>query len=101
MSDLLPVKCRACGEVNFVQIERDFVQIGLPASLYDEVIRLISRRTKAKPTQTSRTTITPEERQQARGMRSTGMAYRDIATAMGWTLATTWRQVNAEEVNQP
>ena len=93
MSDLQPVRCRTCGSVNFVALDRDFVQVGVPASLYDEVIKVLHRGTRKKPTRARPQTAPPEEMERAIAMRVEGKTYREIAADMGWTLSSTYRRL--------
>jgi hypothetical protein len=96
MSDMIAVKCRACGEVNFVPFDRDIVQIGVPQELYDDVIRLIARKTKADPIKRKRgpkSRITDEEINLAIELRAQGKTVRQIMAETGWSLGGTARRL--------
>ena len=70
---------------------RSFVRVDIPVEIYDEVIRLVARRTK--PTTGTRVPdpIDPKDVVRAIDLRSNGLSYRAIAAAMGWNLSKTYR----------
>jgi hypothetical protein len=93
---MIAVKCRACGEVNFVPIDRDFVQVGVPAEWYDDVVRLLAKKTKV-PNPVARTRlskVTDEQRARAFALRLRGLTVRQIMVEMNLSLGTTARILN-------
>lgn len=102
MSDMVGVRCRTCGEINFVPMDRDFVQIGVPAEVYDEMIRTLARLTnKAKRERGNKPrgtllNITDEQRVIAARLKDEGRTVRQIMVEMGWSLGTTARVLAGE-----
>jgi hypothetical protein len=92
MSSMTAVKCRSCGEINFVQTDRDFVVMSVPVENFDEAVKFLYKH-RPQPDRQRRSPVSDEDIAKARALRASGMTIRQICVEMNWSLGATARRL--------